>query len=373
MRRHTFAICLMLVGSACSPSATEGSSSATEDIPATATTAATSSPVATTVPTTAAVPVARMGHAMVGIGDGELLVFGGRSFAGSSELFLQDTWIFDAVDHEWTLVAETGPLLRSQHAMAYDPSRDEVLVFGGYVGSSFTYGDTWLFDVATTTWRRLEPAESPSARAGSVLAYDSAADIYVMFAGAEEPPAPELPLAETWKFDPGIGEWALLDTGVTPTLVSEGHPTLFELAMVYDSIAGRSVLLVAGESTWAFEASTAEWTRLDQGGTQQLGADYMTAAAFDQSAQRTVAYGGAPVGRTQSTWAYDYPANGWVEIPGATPGPIANHAMAYDPLTEATYLFGGAEAVLVLDGAAPVVNSMWVHDDEGWQRIGPGS
>lgn len=315
----------------------------------------------------AVTPAARMGHAMVDVGGGRLLVFGGRSFQGNAEVFLNDTWIYDALANEWDLVATDGPQPRSQHAMAYDPATDQVLLFGGYVGSSFTYGDTWLFDVADLAWRRVDPATSPSARAGSVATYDQAAAVFVMFAGAEEPPAAELPLAETWLFDPRLEDWEQVSTNQVPTLVSEGHPTLFELAMVYDTAERRSILMVAGESTWVFDATAVVWAKVDGGNTQGLGADYMTAAAYDAVEQRVVAYGGAPVSRTQGTWVFQN--DEWREVPGPTPGPIANHAMTYAPDTESVYLFGGAEAVLVLDGVTPVVDGMWRLGAEGWSEV----
>ncbi len=305
---------------------------------------------------------------MVGIGDGELLVFGGRSYQGSAEIFLDDTWIYDTETESWREVVGEGPLARSQHAMAYDPQRDEVLMFGGYVGSSYTYGDTWVFDGLEEVWRRVEPATAPTARAGSVVVFDTAADTFVMFAGAEEPPAAELPLAETWLFDPDEDAWRKVEPAVSPVLVSEGHPTLFELAMVYDSVADRSVLLVAGESTWSFVADTEEWRRIDLGESQGLGADYMTAAAFDPIRGATVAYGGAPVERTEGTWLYSALADRWSPLGGATPGPLANHTIAYENSSESVFMFGGAAAVLVLDGVAPVTSTLWRLGEQGWVR-----
>lgn len=309
---------------------------------------------------------------MVSIGDGKLLVFGGQTLRGNSIAYLRDTWIYDAVGQSWAMVAEDGPAPRSQHAMAFDPVRNQVLVFGGYVGSSFTYGDTWLFDVENESWRRVEVDAGPSARAGSVAVFDDSADRFVMFAGAEEPPAAELPLAETWIFDPTTGLWTEQFTNQAPSLLSEGHPTLFELAMVYDSASRRSVLLVAGESTWVYDATTVAWAKVDAGLSQGLGADYMTAAAFDSSAGRTIAYGGAPTGRTSATWAYDSTADVWRTIgtASAVPGPIANHAMAFDATTSRVFLFGGAASVLTLDASNPITNALWAFDGGSWSPAG---
>ena len=346
------------------PATTAGAGGPTSSLVAPTTAATSLAP--TTVLTT---PPPRMGHAMVSTDDGRLLVFGGRSYSGPSEFFLDDTWVYDTPTGEWSQVADTGPLARSQHAMAYDPVGNQVLLFGGYVGSSFTYGDTWLFDVAALQWRRIETEDGPSARAGSVAVFDEAAGVFVMFGGAEEPPAAELPLAETWVFDPATEQWSQQFTNQVPALLSEGHPTLFELAMVYDRATQRSVLMVAGESTWIYDASAVVWAKVDGALTQGLGADYMTAAAYDAAHRRVIAYGGAPVERTQGTWGYDTVADRWEAVDtGAPLGPIANHAMAFDPATEATYLFGGAAAVLVLSGVPPVTSEMWAFDGVDWAK-----
>ncbi len=351
---------LLLVLAACT-----ASEPATTTLPETTATAAPAPTTATPV----AAPEPRMGHAMVALGGGELLVFGGRSYRGNAEVFLDDTWILDVETFLWRKLEGEGPAARSQHAMAFDPKRRQVLLFGGYVGSSFTYGDTWLFDVASERWERLSPAVAPTARAGSVAVFDTAADAFVMFAGAEEPPAAELPLDETWLFRPDAMTWDKATPGLAPTLVSEGHPTLFELAMAYDSQLQQSVLLVAGESTWLFDASAGQWAAADGGASQGLGADYMTAAAY-QPGVGTIAYGGAPVERTQGTWVFDGESDSWALVQGAVPGPLANHAMAYEPSSDAVYIFGGSAAVLVLDGVPPVTSELWRFGVEGWQQVG---
>lgn len=357
------ALLVVVAGAACSDRIADPTVSTTQEPTTTATTS-------TTTVIESPRPDPRMGHAMVSVGDGKLLIYGGRTYRGSAEAFLGDTWTYDAFRNEWSELDGAGPQARSQHAMAFDSKRGEVLLFGGYVGSSFTYADTWLLDVADGSWRRVRPPTAPSGRAGSVLVYDEQLDLYVMFAGAEEPPAPELPLAETWLFDPEAETWIDVTSSVAPELVSEGHPTLFELAMVYDKAAQRAVLLIAGEATWTFDGIKREWIQSDRQGTQGLGADYMVAAAFDGRLGRTVAYGGAPVARVRGTWLFDYTAGNWVEAETPPdPGPIVNHAMAYEPRLGATFLFGGATSVLVLDGVAPVTRALWIFDEDGWRLV----
>ena len=59
--------------------------------------------------------------------------------------------------------------------------------------------------------------------------------------------------------------------------------------MVYDEAALRSILMVAGESTWTYDETAVAWAKVDATGTQGLGADYMTAAAYDTLNRRVVA------------------------------------------------------------------------------------
>jgi hypothetical protein len=54
-----------------------------------------------------------------------------------------DTWSWDG--RAWSRVDGRGPGLRAHHAMAYDPVRSRIVVFGGYDGRN-NLNDTWEFD-----------------------------------------------------------------------------------------------------------------------------------------------------------------------------------------------------------------------------------
>src|SRR5690242_347699 len=49
---------------------------------------------------------------------------------------------------------------RSDHAMAYDPARNRLVLFGGF--DSAVLGDTWEWD--GQSWTRLTPSTSPPVR-----------------------------------------------------------------------------------------------------------------------------------------------------------------------------------------------------------------
>ena len=305
---------------------------------------------------------------MVPDGVGGLIVFGGRSLAGSARTYLNDTWRYDTVGGTWRRVESLeGPRLRSEYTLTPTGAPGTVLLFGGYTGDRFTYGDSWSFD--GTAWTPLDPATAPPARAGAVATHDPGSGLIVLFGGAERPTVAELPTDDTWVSADGGRNWTLREPDPAPRPKSEGHPTLFELALVHDVDSDRSILLIGGDEAWAYDADTDTWERRADPG---LEADFMVAAAYDARLDRVVTHGGGPTSLSDATWLYDYDSDRWDRVATETsPGPIGDHAMAYDPVTERTYLFGGAVDLLPLDGVGDVSAELWMFDGVAWTRLGP--
>jgi|GEM_PF-3159329 len=134
-------------------------------------------------------PTGRADHAMVvaELSTGpELLVFGGRGFGST----LGDTWLFDG--ERWTRPSnecgtEGCPSARSQHAMAFDVDRGAAVMFGGRPGAGRDLGDTWQWTEAGG-WDPLESAtgQAPSPRRGHAMTYDATRDEVVLFGGASD-------------------------------------------------------------------------------------------------------------------------------------------------------------------------------------------
>src|ERR1700733_1449233 len=139
-------------------------------------------------------PPARIEQAMAyDAAQGQVVLFGGEvsSFNSSGSITttsLGDTWLWDGAN--WTQTAlQTGPPARENHAMAYDSTHGQVVLFGG----GHTYGDltnenilndTWVWD--GTNWTQKFPQTSPPARELFAMAYDSAHGQVVLFGGTEE-------------------------------------------------------------------------------------------------------------------------------------------------------------------------------------------
>lgn len=159
----------------------------------------------------------------------EVVLFGGRD-----EDFDQtnDTWLFK--DGEWSRsYPKTSPPKLGTPVMAFDPNLQQVIQLN-------LDGDTWTWD--GTTWTRLHPATSPPGRELATLAYHPTRDALVMYGGYGT--ASDI-LGDTWSWDGK--DWTEESPGVSPA-------PLYGYAM---STLGRYVALFGGqENTGGAENDT---------------------------------------------------------------------------------------------------------------------
>lgn len=148
-------------------------------------------------------PAPRGGHAMVCERHrSRILLFGG---ARTDRHVYGDTWAWDGAD--WTeLVSSSSPSPRTGVAMAYDETRQRVVLFGGRdgVASSNPLGDTWEWD--GTTWMQLTPQSPPPPRSDHAMAFDPTRGRTVLVGGRGSQT-----LSDTWEWDGAA--WALRSGG----------------------------------------------------------------------------------------------------------------------------------------------------------------
>ena len=92
--------------------------------------------------------------------------------------------------------------------MAYDPTSDRIVLFGGAAGpqdQETPFADTWTYDYDTNTWAELAPQPAPSARGWHAMAYDASSRAIVLFGGGADR---DHPLADTWVIDPVRRVWS---------------------------------------------------------------------------------------------------------------------------------------------------------------------
>lgn len=234
----------------------------------------------------------------------EAILFGGNAVLfGSDESpprFLDDTWRWRG--SAWRRVPTSGPSPRAEAAMAVDPERGRVVLFGGYRlegGETVRLGDTWVWE--GDAWRELAVA-GPAARNGAVLVHSPPHGGLVLFGGSGA-------RNDTWLFD---GErW-------TPLAV-EPPTGIFNPSAAYDP-STRATLRFGGwnrerrvDETWLLAGDG--WRRLDVGGPPPRN---HAAMAYDGSRRRVVLFGGHDGERVfGDTWEWD--GTGWNLVADAPP------------------------------------------------------
>ncbi|HJR44159.1 MAG TPA: kelch repeat-containing protein, partial [Actinomycetota bacterium] len=130
----------------------------------------------------------------------EIVVFGGwgavpRPEGGNSTS--NETWIWNG--ETWRLATpEHSPPSRAFAAAGFDRARGELILFGGITGdgtgSATMFGDTWTWN--GTDWTELSPETSPPRRHSVGSAYDPVREEFMIFGGARDfsdAPAPQDP------------------------------------------------------------------------------------------------------------------------------------------------------------------------------------
>jgi hypothetical protein len=256
-------------------------------------------------------------------------------------------------------VAESRPLGRSQHAVAFDSKRGRLVLFGGWTGTGRTNG-TWEWDGAA--WRNVTPkGPSPSARSGHGMAYDVAQGVTLLFGGFDGEVRNDL-----WEWD-GTS-WTKRVTGTVP-------PARKEHALSYDSARRRTVLF--GGYSESLRADTWEWDGtawIDRTPNSTGPAARASASmAYDSARGRVVLFGGStntwtPVDVLQDVWEWD--GSAWHNKTPATPGPSARHGatMAYDAHRSRVVLFAGRGS-----SSASTFDDLWEWDGAGWFKPATGT
>jgi hypothetical protein len=230
-----------------------------------------------------------------------------------SKQALDDTWEFDGATWTYRTPASSPPP-RYAHAMAYDPRRQRIILFGGHgQGFSQVYDDTWEYD--GSTWVQRSPATTPPARYAHAMAFDSARDRLVMFGGSGT-------ITDTWEWNGA--DW--LQRTVTPSPSGSVAPV-----MAYDPVRQRTVLFGAsGNETWEWDGSA--WSHLLP--AKAPGARDGLGLAWDLARQRVLLVGGLLAGHPQfDVWAWD--GNTWASLTPANAPPGADElGLAYDAVRQ---------------------------------------
>jgi uncharacterized protein (TIGR03437 family) len=239
-------------------------------------------------------PPARYGHAMAyDSTHGQVLLFGGRGENQSSPL-LNDTWVWDGSN--WTQkFPQTSPPSRFGHAMVYDPAHGQVLLFGGSDGSSSPLGDTWVWD--GSNWTQKSPQTSPPGRRNHAMTYDIGHRQVVLFGGV-------------WSLVGQNDTWVWNGSNWTQKSPQTSPSARQVPLMLYDSALGQAVLFGGVDNhnqelndTWAWNGSN--W--IQQSPQNSPSVRSSAAIAYDSGRAQAVLFCGQTGGTGQllfDTWTY---------------------------------------------------------------------
>ncbi len=242
-------------------------------------------------------PAARHGHsAIYDPSRDEMIVFGGQEGLGGA--LLGDLWRL-TLHHPvgWSPMVALGapPPPRVGHSAIYDPPRDRMIVFGG--------GDNRTFELTlsgTPTWTELPGSGPPGARSFHAAVYDPPRDRMIVIGGT-------LGIPDVWELTlAGTPTWATIATSGAPP----GQP-VWSWGAIYDPVRDRLVLHGAGydifpqPETFALSLDGPHtWTQLQPDGSVPSSRGQGTVIA-DAARDRMVLYGGQYHGGTDTHFAYE--------------------------------------------------------------------
>ena len=298
---------------------------------------------------------ARHGHAMVyDEARRQLLLFGGTGVeGGSASADRGSTWKWDGTT--WTRIATTGPSPRYLAAIAYDATRQRVVLHGGQAGvfPNITYlADTWEWD--GTTWTQ-KATTGPSARVHQTMAFDRTRGRVVLYGGFT--PSTNTELGDIWEWDGSAWQQSSIS----------GPANSIALGVAYDEKASALYLYSMAKSGGAPLAS--RWN-----GTALTAAVAAAAPPCVPVPRQLSALGANPGGlllyvhscdqsgtTDPQTWRWD--GSAWTRIAGTQPPLRYNAAMAFDRDRGRVVLYGGEVAA-----GTPDLSDTWEFDGTAWTR-----
>ncbi|MGB8295883.1 MAG: kelch repeat-containing protein [Polyangia bacterium] len=307
---------------------------------------------------------------------GKTYVFGGLgansavlSGIENNSVLLDDLWEWDG--SAWSqVVADVRPAARMSAAMAYDPFRKSLILYGGATTVGYApvpstgdviFGDTWEWNSGTRQWTQLHPASSPEPRDSQAMVTDSGRAKVLLFGGERPYYAYTYPTPggqtgvdprsnAVWEWDGATTSW----TNRTPSPLSVVPAGRFSPPLSFDQDRQKMVLMAddsddgtSNGSFWEWDPVTAGWVLRDGGDVVDFESNQGTSlVAYDSLRRRHV----VPIAGTPGaleTWELDAKGPTWylrTLSAGIDPRLTGAGATAFDSQRGVVVLFCGVIA-----------------------------
>jgi hypothetical protein len=296
-------------------------------------------------------------------GRNRLVLFGGGPGMTGQVIRPGETW--EWTGQQWTIAVagDAGPGGRAAHGMAYDPSLERVVLYGGVRDTAYnTRGvplcDTWMYD--GRRWARAEHAGCVTLRAITAPIYDPARRVLLLVEGGAEGQQQPGP-TKLWRFQDSA--WVIVDSA---------GPRRGALDRVAFDRA-RAVLVspvFSGPDAGVWEWDGQRWAHRQ---TPMPPSRSRYSLAYDAESARVLLMGGrggSPPGPLGDAWTWD--GASWSQVPGdhplrsQAPPPRMSATLLENPTSRGLMLFGGV-------GASGALTDLWQFDRAGWRRLDSGS
>jgi hypothetical protein len=264
----------------------------------------------------------------------------------------------------WTWTQQTAgaaPQARHDAGMAYDRLRGNIVLFGGTNDGTGIPRTTWIW--TGSFWTETTTTSRPAALTAVAMDWDGVNGKVIMFGGNSPPCTPICTVwNSTYEFD-GTN-WSLLHPVNSPPARAGGR-------IVWDSTR-RQVVLFGGSGrggsflndTWTWDGTN--WTEKHPATVPQT--RYYPQLAFDPMHQQVVLFGGDGWNDFMlgDTWTWD--GTNWTQqLPATSPVPRSDATMVFDVALKAIVLFGGDQQ----ERADLTLNDTWAWTGTTWRQLAP--
>ncbi len=276
--------------------------------------------------------------------DQRIILYGGAHWQGGYN-FYGELWSYRPETDTWTqLETHNDPPPRFNTMLAYIPGRHQLFLFGG-LSTNDKIDDTWIFDFETSTWTQLHPADHPSRRSDSSIAYDPENDVVVLYSGYLQN---DTHLQDTWIYsfreenwirqhpdDPPLGQYGHYMVYAESTgqlLMYPGHWSIYSNGVMTSHGYGGDI--------WEYDAADESWT--EHRSTPRPPGRYWGHIVYDSTENRIILFGGHGAVDYDDTWVYGVEDGTWERAQQTVkPSKRGSVGMAYDPVNHVAVLFGG--------------------------------
>ncbi len=272
-----------------------------------------------------------------------MLVFGGRFRAGPAGPYTlyNEVWALNLADYSWEQLQITGtpPEPRVNTSGAYNPERDEFIIFGGNSstnGAAFIpHNDVWILDLEGLSWRELNTsANRPEPRLFHDSAFDPATNTLYVYGGGDANAFFGPFLGDMWSLNVVTGVWTELHGG------GAGAPDHRIFPTITFNKFNNTIILFGGHDdqaignqndTWSFDPATGQWSPIIAGETINAPAN----GFCDFPADFTIPNVESPERRSAHLAALDDTRGEWILFGGKTDCGVIDDVWTFDLQREA--------------------------------------